>query len=307
MLDAAQVRENMRSYEQQIGMIVDVAQAEFQYNSTWLNALTFKDVINLAKHFTAAQMIQRENFRNRWEAGERIGLHELLYPLMQGYDSLAIKADVELGGTDQLFNVLAGRKVQEIYGQKPQNVLLMGMIMGPDGRKMSTSWGNTIFVNDAPVDQYGKVMSTNDSLIIPYLESCTDVPLPEIRRLAADLAAGQAHPKEVKKFLAWHVVSQYHGIDAANFAQAEFAQVVEQRGAPSDVPGVTVPAGETRLADLLLATGQAPSKNHARRLIEQGGVEIDGARIADVNATLLPRDGMLIRCGKRSFVRLQVR
>jgi tyrosyl-tRNA synthetase len=306
MLTAEQVRENMRNYAQQIGMIVDLDRAEFEYNSTWLDALSFKDVIALAKNFTAAQMIQRENFRNRWEAGERIGLQELLYPLMQGYDSLAIKADVELGGTDQLFNVMAGRKVQEAYGQKPQNIVLISMVMGLDGRKMSTSWGNTIFINDAPVDQYGKMMSAGDEMIGPYLESCTDLPIAEVRRLQADLVSGHAHPKEMKKLLAWQIVKEYHGEDAANFAQAEFEKVFEQRGAPSEVPGVSVPAAEVRLVDLLVTTGQAPSKAQARRVIEQGGVEIDDQRVSDANAAVLPRDGMLIKFGRRSFVRLQV-
>ena len=306
MLTSEQVRENMRTYVQQIGLVVDVDKAEFQYNSTWLDALSFKDVIQLAKHFSVAQMIQRENFRNRWDEGERIGLHELLYPLMQGYDSVAIKADVELGGTDQLFNVMAGRKLQEVFEQKPQNILLTGMVLGLDGRKMSTSWGNGVFINDAPVDQYGKMMSASDELIVPYLESCTDVPMDEVRTIAADLQSGAAHPKEVKKFLAWQIVNLYHGADAANFAQAEFEKVFEQRSAPSDIPAVTVPAVETRVVDLLLATGQAPSKGQARRVIEQGGVEIDEQRITDVNATVLPRDGMLIKFGRRSFVRLQV-
>jgi tyrosyl-tRNA synthetase len=306
MLTSEQVRENMRTYVQQIGLIVNVDTAEFQYNSTWLDALSFKDVIQLAKHFSVAQMIQRENFRNRWDEGERIGLHELLYPLMQGYDSVAIKADVELGGTDQLFNVMAGRKLQEVYEQKPQNILLTGMVLGLDGRKMSTSWGNGVFINDAPVDQYGKMMSAGDELIVPYLESCTDVPMAEVRTIAADLQSGKAHPKDVKKFLAWQIVNQYHGADAANFAQAEFEKVFEQRSAPSDIPAVTVPAVETRVVDLLLATGQAPSKGQARRVIEQGGVEIDEQRVTDVNATVLPRDGMLIKFGRRSFVRLHI-
>ncbi|HUS17507.1 MAG TPA: tyrosine--tRNA ligase, partial [Chloroflexia bacterium] len=307
MLTDEQIRENMRHYEAQISLIVDVAQVEFQYNGTWLNALTFKDVIGLAKHFSAAQMIQRENFRERWDSGQRIGLHEMLYPLMQGYDSLAIRADVELGGTDQLFNVMAGRKIQEIYEQKPQNILLTSMIMGVDGRKMSTSWGNTIFINDAPVDQYGKIMSTSDSTLVPYLTACTDVPLAEVEQLAADLAGGQAHPKEVKKFLAWHIVNLYHGADAANFAQNEFEKVFEQRGAPTEIPSVTVPGAEIRVVDLLLLTGQAPSKAQARRVIEQGGVELDDAKVADPNATVMPRDGLLVKFGRRSFVRLQVR
>ncbi len=306
MLSEAVVRENMEHYAQQIGMIVDLDQAEFQYNSSWLNALNLKDIINLASNFTAAQMIQRENFRNRWEGGEPIGMQELLYPLMQGYNSYAIRADVELGGTDQLFNVMAGRKIQEALGQPPQNILLTGMVLGLDGRKMSTSWGNTIFINDAPVDQYGKIMSTTDEMIVPYLESCTDVPLAAVRRIAEDLATGNAHPKEAKKLLAHQIVAQYHGTDAADFAQHEFEQVFEQRGAPSKIPAVTVPGAELPVVELLRLTGQAPSKSQARRVIEQGGVEIDDARVTDTNATVLPRDGMVVKFGKRSFVRLDV-
>ncbi|PZR98635.1 MAG: tyrosine--tRNA ligase [Candidatus Nephthysia bennettiae] len=159
MLTAEQVRENMHSYEQQIGMILDLSQVEFQYNGSWLRKLDFKDVIELAKHFSVAQMITRENFRNRWEEGTRIGLHELLYPLMQGYDSVAIRADVEIGSTDQLFNVMAGRKVQEIYAQKPQNILLTGMIMGLDGRKMSKSYGNTIDIFSDEKEMRKRVMN----------------------------------------------------------------------------------------------------------------------------------------------------
>ncbi|MDQ2808074.1 MAG: tyrosine--tRNA ligase [Chloroflexota bacterium] len=306
ILSADQVQANMQNYVQQIGQIVDITQAEVVYNSHWLGALTLKDVVRLSAGFTAAEMLTRDNFRQRWDAGERIGLQELLYPLMQGYDSLAIRADVELGGTDQLFNVMAGRKVQEMHEQKPQNILLTGMVMGLDGRKMSTSWGNTIFINDGPVDQYGKIMSAGDDTIVPYLESCTDVPLAEVRSLEADLAAGRVHPKEAKKFLARQIVELYHGADAANFAQAEFEQVFEQRGAPSAMPTVTVAATAIRVVDLLLATGQVPSKAQARRVIEQGGVEIDDQRVADVNATLLPRDGMQVKFGRRSFVRLLV-
>jgi len=306
ILSAEQVQANMANYVQQIGQIVDIEQAEVVYNSHWLDALTLKDVVRLSAGFTAAEMLTRENFRQRWDAGERIGLQELLYPLMQGYDSLAIRADVELGGTDQLFNVMAGRKVQAMHEQKPQNILLTGMVLGLDGRKMSTSWGNTIFINDGPVDQYGKIMSAGDDTIVPYLEACTDVPLAEVRSLEADLAAGRVHPKEAKKFLARQIVELYHGADAANFAQAEFEQVFEQRGAPSAMPTVTVAAAEIRVVDLLLATGQAPSKAQARRVIEQGGVEIADQRVDDANATVLPRDGMLVKFGRRSFVRLLV-
>jgi tyrosyl-tRNA synthetase len=305
-LSAEVVRENMRHYEQQIGMVIDVDQAEFRYNSEWLEGMNFSDVVRLASHFTVAQMIQRENFSDRWEAGNPIGLHELLYPLMQGYDSVALGNDVELGSTDQLFNVMAGRKLQPVFGQPPQQILLTNMIMGTDGRKMSTSWGNTIFINDAPNDLFGKVMSISDPMIVPYLESCTSVPMAEVWRTADDLATGNAHPNEVKKHLAWAVVREYHGQAAADEALAEWNRVRSGRELPSDIPAVRVRDEEIGIVDLLLLTGVEPSKNQARRDIDQGGVSLNGQRITSAQERITPRDGDVLRVGKLRFVRLEV-
>ena len=301
------IHENMRNYEQQIGLVVDVNKAEFRYNSEWLERMDFGDVIRLASHFTVAQMIQRENFHERWEAGTPIGLHELMYPLMQGYDSVALGNDVEIGSTDQLFNVMAGRKLQPVFGQPAQQILLTNMVLGTDGRKMSTSWGNTIFINDAPNDLFGKVMSISDEMIVTYLESCTSVPMAEVRRTADDLATGNAHPNEVKKHLAWAIVREYHGQAAADEALAEWNRVRSQRELPSDMPAVVVRAEEIGIVDLLMLTGAEPSKNQARRDIEQGGVSINGQRIASIHAQVTPHDGDVIKVGKLRFVRLEVR
>ncbi len=301
------IHENMRNYEQQIGLVVDVNKAEFRYNSEWLERMDFGDVIRLASHFTVAQMIQRENFHERWEAGTPIGLHELMYPLMQGYDSVALGNDVEIGSTDQLFNVMAGRKLQPVFGQPAQQILLTNMVLGTDGRKMSTSWGNTIFINDARNDLFGKVMSISDEMIVTYLESCTSVPMAEVRRTADDLATGNAHPNEVKKHLAWAIVREYHGQAAADEALAEWNRVRSQRELPSDMPAVVVRDEEIGIVDLLMLTGAEPSKNQARRDIEQGGVSINGHRIAAIHERVTPRDGDVIKVGKLRFVRLEVR
>jgi tyrosyl-tRNA synthetase len=301
------IHENMRNYEQQIGLVVDVKEAEFRYNSEWLARMDFGDVIRLASHFTVAQMIQRENFHERWEAGTPIGLHELMYPLMQGYDSVALGNDVEIGSTDQLFNVMAGRKLQPVFGQPAQQILLTNMVLGTDGRKMSTSWGNTIFINDAPNDLFGKVMSISDEMIVTYLESCTSVPMAEVRRTADDLATGNAHPNEVKKHLAWAIVREYHGQAAADEALAEWNRVRSNHELPSDMPAVVVRAEEIGIVDLLMLTGAEPSKNQARRDIEQGGVSINGQRIAHIHERVMPRDGDVIKVGKLRFVRLEVR
>jgi tyrosyl-tRNA synthetase len=226
---------------------------------------------------------------------------------MQGYDSVALGNDVELGSTDQLFNVMAGRKLQPVFGQPAQQILLTNMILGTDGRKMSTSWGNTIFINDAPNDLFGKVMSVSDEMIVPYLESCTSVPMAEVRRTADDLTTGNAHPNEVKKHLAWAIVREYHGQAAADEALTEWNRVRSNRELPSDIPAAVVRDEEIGIVDLLLLVGAEPSKNQARRDIEQGGVSINSQRISNIHERVTPRDGDVIKVGKLRFVRLEVR
>ena len=312
MLTREQIEKNMETYKEQIGHVLDLDKVEFRYNSEWLAPLNFNGVINLASRFTVAQMIQRENFSDRWDAGKPIGLHEILYPLMQGFDSVAVKADVELGGTDQLFNLMAGRVIQESFDQIPQTVICVNMIAGPDGRKMSTSWGNTINLLDEPKDQFGKLMSMGDDVIPVYFESCTRVPMAEVERVRKGLADGSIHPMDAKKDLAWEIVRTYHGIEAANQARADFERQFQNREMPTEVPIVSHERavgdkaderGEIGVLDLLINTGLAPNRKRAQRLVEQGGVRIGDERVTDREQRVKPVEGMVIKVG-RSYVRI---
>lgn len=312
MLSREQIEKNMATYKEQIGHILDLDKVEFRYNSQWLAPLNFNDVINLASRFTVAQMIQRENFSDRWDAGKPIGLHEILYPLMQGFDSVAVEADVELGGTDQLFNLMAGRVIQESFGQIPQTVICINMIAGTDGRKMSTSWGNAIYLIDEPKEQFGKIMSMSDDGIPVYLESCTRIPMAEVERVRKGLEDGSVHPMEAKKDLAWEIVRLYHGVEAANAARADFERQFQNREMPSEVPTVPLDRalggkaegnGEIGILDLLINTGLAPNRKRAQRLVEQGGVRIEDERVIDREQRVKPTDGMVIKVG-RSYVRI---
>lgn len=312
LLTTEQLEQNMATYKEQIGRVLDLDKVEFCYNSQWLLKLGFKDVIRLASKFTVAQMIQRENFSNRWDEGKPIGLHEILYPLMQGFDSVAIEADVEIGGTDQLFNLMAGRALQEDFGQPPQTVLTINMIPGTDGRKMSTSWGNAVWILDEPRDQFGKIMSMGDHVIPTYLKSVTTLPMSEVERLTKGLEDGSMHPMDVKKRLAWEIVALYHGEEAANKAKSDFETQFQERGVPADIPTVPLAraiggkaneAGEVGILDLLINTGLAPNRKKAQRLVEQGGVKIDDEKTTDRTHTVMPIEGMIVKAG-RSFVRI---
>ncbi len=313
MLSPEQIEANMATYKEQIGKILDLNKVEFRHNSQWLRPLNFTDVIRLASKFTVAQMIQRENFSDRWDQGKPIGLHEILYPLMQGFDSVAIEADVELGSTDQLFNLMAGRALQEDYNQPPQAVLLTNMIAGTDGRKMSTTWGNGIYILDEPRDQFGKIMSMNDDVITLYMESCTRIPMSEVEQINKGLEDGSIHPMDAKKRLAWEIVKMYHGEAAADQAKADFERQFQERGIPTEIPIVPIEqaaggranqAGEVGILDLLINTGLAPNRKQAQRLVEQGGVRVDEERITNRAHTLKPTPGMILKAG-RSFVKLE--
>ena len=312
MLTREQIEQNMATYKEQVGKILDLDKVEFRHNSEWLRPLNFNDVINLASKFTVAQMIQRENFSDRWDAAKPIGLHELLYPIMQGYDSLAIEADVELGGTDQLFNLMTGRALQEDFGQPPQSVLCINMISGIDGRKMSTSWNNTIYILDEPREQFGKIMSMSDHVIPVFMESCTRMPMEEVLHVKEGIESGVVHPMDAKKRLAHEIVRIYHGDEAAEAAQRDFERQFQERGMPADVPVVPLArargekANERReigILDLLINTGIAPNRKQAQRLVEQGGVRINDERITDREHVVAPVQGMVIRSG-RTFVRI---
>jgi tyrosyl-tRNA synthetase len=305
-LSAAEVQANMERYVEQAGRIIDIGKTEVVYNADWLGALTFAQVIELASNFTVQQMLERENFHLRQVAGKPIFLHELLYPLMQGYDSVVLRSDVEVGGTDQLFNLLAGRLLQERAGQRPQSVLTLPLIPGTNGEKMSTSAGNVVNILDPPREQYFALMRMHDEQILTYFETCTTVPLAEIRQLAEAMENGELNPREAKARLARTMVTQFHSPEAALEAEREFNREVSQHERPADLPEVTVTAQPRRLTDLMVELCLAPSKGAARRLVEQGGVEVGGQRIREPNAQVTPADGLVLRVGKAGWAKLKV-
>jgi tyrosyl-tRNA synthetase len=298
-----QIRDNAQTYRVQLGKILDMSRAQVELNSTWLGALTFEAVIRETAHLTVAQLLQREDFAARYAAGRPISLHEFLYPVAQGYDSVALRADVELGGTDQTFNLLVGRDLQRAHGQEPQVAVTVPILEGLDGvQKMSKSLGNYVGISEPPEDIYGKLMSLSDDLMFRYFELVTRVPAEELDHLR------RMHPMDAKKRLAHAVTAQYHGEASAAAAAAGFARVVQRGEAPDRVDEVVVAArgGSAPLWQVLRDAGLVPSSSEARRMVQQGAVEIDGERVGDVNREL--RDGCryLIKVGKRRFRRVVV-
>ncbi len=304
MLSREEVEANMAGYLSQIGRILDMERVEVTYNADWLGPMSFEEVAHLANLFSVAEMLDRENFSKRFREGRRISLREFLYPLMQGYDSVAVRADVELGGNDQLFNLLAGRTIQRAYGQAPQDIMTFGMLEGTDGRKMSTTYGNTIAIADPPHEQFGKVMRLKDDLILPYFELTTRVPLEEIGEVRAALAHG-LNPMEAKLRLAEEIVRLYHGPEAAREAREHFLSVFRHRRLPDDIPEVRVPPGERTLQHLLAEAGLAPSRSEAGRLIRGGGVRVDGLQITDVSHPVTVGEApVIIQVGRRRMGRI---
>ena len=300
-LTAKEVKENMKDYIKQIGKILDITKVEFHYNSEWLNKLTAKELLNLAMNFTAQQTIQRRNFKERWERGKPIGLHELAYPLLQGYDSVAVKADVELGGFDQLFNLKIGRDVQKIFGQEPQDIITLKMLFGLDGRKMSTSWGNVINITDKSEEQFGKIMSMKDELILDYFELCTRIPLEEIKKMGKELKKNQINPRDLKLKLAREIVRLYHGKKAAKRAEKEFRRVFERKELPSRIPNISIKVKKLNILNLLVETKLTSSKSEAKRLILQKAVKINGVLKENWQEIIEIKNGMVIQVGKRRF------
>lgn len=302
-----QVRENAKTYAEQAFKILREDKTEILYNSTWLAPMTFSDVIQLASKITVARMLEREDFHKRYVNNQPISLHEFFYPLMQGYDSVAMHADVELGGTDQKFNLLMGRMLQEENGQEPQVCLMMPILEGTDGvHKMSKSLGNYIGIQEAPNDMYGKTMSLPDALMVRYFELVTDVSLEELQQIREGLAQGTLHPRDVKMRLAREIVAKYHGGKAAKQAEEHFKTVFQQRSLPSDMAEKAFPQGSMWIVKLLAEAGLVPSNGEARRMIQGGAVRIDGEKISDVNAQIELRDGMVVQAGKRKFMRIRV-
>jgi len=308
-LSRVEIEKNLKDYLPQIGKVLDLKKVEVRYNSEWLAKLDFREIAQLAQTFTIQQMLERKNFKDRARANQEIGMQEMLYPLMQGYDSVAVKADVELGGTDQLFNLLAGRKIQERYGQKPQDIFTTKMVLGLDGRKMSTSWGNVINILDAPEDQFGKVMSLRDELISEYFETATDLSLAEIAGIKKELKKG-TNPKTLKERLGFEIVKRYHGESAARKAQEHFEKVFSRHEVPDDLPKLKlkgISAGKKISAlDIVVAAGTMKSKSEARRLIEGGGFEFDGKTIKNPLEEVVVSGGEVVRIGKKSYFKTVV-
>ncbi|MFH0819437.1 MAG: tyrosine--tRNA ligase [bacterium] len=305
MLTREQVKKNLKNYLGQINKILDIKKAEVHYNSQWLAKLNYYDFCRQANIFSVAQMLDRENFSQRFKTGVRISLREFLYPLMQGYDSVAIKADIEIGGSDQLFNMLAGRELQRLYGQLPQDIITYKLLDGTDGRKMSTSWGNIILITDEPNEMFGKIMSMKDELMIQYFELATDVPMPEIKEIENKLKNNSVNPRDIKIRLALEIVSIYHGAKLAQKAKENFEKVFQKKETPEKVTSFKLQVSSYKLIDLLIETKLAASKNEARRVIEQGGVKIDDQIIKDPSCQIeINKKGKIIQKGKRQFVRV---
>lgn len=300
------IKANARTYFEQAGKVLDTdpTKLEIRYNSEWLSKLTFAEVLQLAAKKTVAQMLQRDSFKKRLAANQDVYTHEFLYPLMQGYDSVAVEADVELGGTDQTFNNLVGRDIQRAYGQQEQIVLIMPILVGLDGtEKMSKSKGNYIGITDAPADMFGKVMSIPDELMRNYFTLLTGRSLEEVATLCD---AAQTHPRQAKATLGRDIVEQYYDADAAQAASDEFDRVFQERTVPTDMPEITLPAGELRLLDLIVTLAKfADSNKAAKKLISQGAVSLDEVKIDDASALVTCTDGAILKVGKRKFARLR--
>jgi len=306
-LTREQVMENAKSYQEQMFKVLDPERTEVHFNSEWFGAMTFDKVIRLSAHVTVAQLLARDDFSKRYKGNQPISLVEFLYPLVQAYDSVMIKADVEIGGTDQLFNLLLGREIQKVHGQDPQVVLTMPLLEGLDGvQKMSKSLGNYIAVNDTPTDTFGKTMSVSDDLMWRYFSLVRCLPEEEVKALRDAVDSGARHPREVKDVLGRRIVEKFHGADAGVEASAEFARVFSKNQLPTDIPEVTVSADPIGILTLMVQAGLAPSTSEARRLVKAGAVKIDDEKVTDFRFEVQPKDGLIVKSGKRGFAKIKL-
>lgn len=303
-LTPKQIEKNMATYQQQASKVLDFSKVKIKYNADWLGKLAFGEIINLASQFTVQQIIERDLFQRRLKANKEIQLNEFLYPLLQGYDSVALNVDLEVGGRDQTFNMLAGRKLQKIYHHKEKFVLATKMIPGLDGQQMSKTSGNTINLLDKPDQMYGKVMSMADQHLPLHFEMCTRLPLSSIKSLAKQL---KNNPMILKKRLAWEITRLYHGEKAAALAQSEFEQVFQKQQPPTKMPFYVAKQRNWVIVDLLVAVGLAESHSAAKRLITQKAVDLNEEIITDPQQKILISDDDILRCGKRKFLRLKIR
>jgi len=310
-LSPEEVKANAETYARQVFKVLDSSKTEVVYNSTWMNKFTAVDFIRLSSQYTVARMIERDDFSKRYQGQTPIYIHEFLYPLVQGYDSVALKADVELGGTDQKFNLLVGRDLQKNAGQEPQCILTVPILEGLDGvQKMSKSLDNYIAVEDSPRDMFGKTMRVSDELMLRYYELLTDITVDQLSVLKADLASGKKHPRAAKVELARTLVARFHGEEAAGKAVEEFDRIFVNKGLPDEIPVREMAvAAEIGICKLMVEVGLATTNSEARRLIEGGAVDRDGEKISDpqFKMALSAAQSFVLKAGKKKFVRVQVK
>jgi len=308
ILTPDEVRENAATYKEQAFRILDETKTEVRFNSEWLSDMKFADVIRLASKYTVARMLERDDFAKRYSSNMPISISEFLYPLAQAYDSVAVKADIELGGTDQYFNLLVGRKIQQEFGLNPQVVMTMPIIEGTDGKlKMSKSYDNYVAFNDPSNEMYGKLMSIPDELICKYLRLLTDIEEERISEIEKSMQSRKMNPRDAKMLLAFNVTAFFHGESEAQKAQEEFIKVFRNKQLPKTLPVVNLDNKEIKLVELLLKTGSVSSKSEARRLIVQGAVKLDDERVTDIHAVVEITRPTVLKIGKRRFFKLKLK
>ncbi len=301
-----EVLKNAETYKEQVFRILNPEKTQIRFNSEWLEKMTPMEIIRLQARQTVARMLEREDFKKRFESHNAIGIHEFIYPLLQGYDSVVLKADIEIGGTDQKFNLLMGRELQQEYGQRPQALVIMPLLEGTDGvKKMSKSLGNYIGITEKPQDMFGKIMSVSDELMLRYYELLSHISLEQLNELKKGLKENTVHPMETKKSLAFEIVERYHGREAALKAQEEFEHIFKDRGLPDEIPVFKLEAAEKELwlPKIMKLSGIVKSTGEAIRLIKQGGVSVNNEKFEDPDKNL-PAGEYLLKVGKRRFIKI---
>jgi tyrosyl-tRNA synthetase len=305
-LTRKEVAANAKTYQDQIFKILDPKKTIVAFNSEWMDSMTVSDFIKLASNQTVARMLERDDFKQRFSQQRPISIHEFLYPFVQGYDSVALKADIELGGTDQIFNLLMGREIQKAYGQEQQVIITMPLLVGLDGvQKMSKSYNNYVGIYDEPSDMFGKIMSISDEIMWSYYEVLSERPLNEIGQMKKEVAAGKLHPMEAKMGLASEIVKRFHGAAAAEKAKSEFEKVFRGKELPEDMPEIDLRLEKPWICTVLKDAGLADSTSEAKRLIKQGAVKLDGEKVSD-DALVLRPNKYIIQEGKRKFARVNI-
>ena len=306
-LSTEQIHENARSYKDQVFKILDADKTTVEFNSRWMNEMSSADMIRLTAQHTVARMLERDDFNKRYTSGQSISIHEFLYPLVQGYDSVALECDIELGGTDQKFNLLVGRQLQEAYGQKPQDIITMPILEGLDGvQKMSKSLGNYIGITDAPNDMFGKIMSISDDLMWRYFKLLSFRPMSEIESLKKEMQEGK-NPRDIKFLLAEELISRFHSASEAKSAQEDFITRFSKNAIPDDIPECEIHVGEGMpIANILKEAQLVASTSDAHRMVKQGAVKIDGEKIEDSRRQLMPGFKAVMQVGKRKIAQVRL-